>query len=223
MKKLFAFSLVLRFSALAFGQSLPPSNAERKLQITVRVHNNVHMPPDELARAEQVATQILRQAGVRAVWLDCSTTVATGQRQPLCDRTPEPTDLFLDFDEQIQSWSPNLRENSLGFALIPGGGGQGDRAFISSPRVQKTARRFATSSAIILGLAAAHEIGHLLMDSGDHSASGLMRASWDVEDIRRAAQGDLQFTDDQVKKLHAGLFARMTHQNVAQVEVAVSR
>jgi hypothetical protein len=223
MKKLFAFSLVLSFSALAFGQSLPPSNAERNLQITVRVDNRVHVPPDELARAEMVATQILRLAGVRAVWLDCSTTVATGQRQPLCDRPPEPTDLFLDFDEEIQSWSPNMRENTLGFALIPGGDRQGDRAYISSPHVHKTATRFATSSAMILGLAAAHEIGHLLMGSSDHSPSGIMRAGWDVEDIRRAAQGDLQFTNDQVKKLRAGLFERMTHQNVAQAEAAVSR
>src|SRR5216683_589052 len=77
----------------AGGSSL--SGKESDLQIAVRVQNNVHMQPDILARAELVATQILRQAGVRAVWFDCSTTVATGQHQPLCDRAPEPTDLFL--------------------------------------------------------------------------------------------------------------------------------
>ena len=196
----------------AGGSSL--SGKESDLQIVVRVQNNVHMQPDILARAELVATQILRQAGVRAVWFDCSTTVARGQRQPLCDRAPEPTDLFLNFEEDIQSFSPNLRDNTLGFALIPAGVGQGDRAYISDRRVHIMARRFATSPAMILGLAAAHEIGHLLMNSRDHSASGLMRAGWDVNDLRRAAQGDLRFTEDQVKKLHAGLCARMTHQSM---------
>ena len=214
---LLTLGLILTEEFTGLGRSAaggsPPSRTESNLQIVVRVHNNVHMQPDILARAEVVATQILRKAGVWAVWLDCSTTVAAGHKQPLCDRTPEPTDLFLDFDEEIQSLSPDLGGNALGFAAIPRGG-QGDRAYISSARVHNTARRFGESSAMIFGLAAAHEIGHLLMDSGDHSPWGLMRAGWDANDLSRAAKGDLLFTNDQVKKIHAGLSARMTHQRL---------
>jgi hypothetical protein len=226
-RRLLMLGLILTEGLTGLGRSAaggsPPSRTESDLQIAVRVHNNVQMQPDILARAELVATQILRQAGVRAIWFDCSTMVATVQRQPLCDRPPERTDLFLDFDEEIQSLSPNMRGNTLGFALIPGGGGQGDRAYISDRRVHITARRFETSSAMILGLAAAHEIGHLLMDSGDHSPSGLMRAGWDIKDIRHAAKGDLRFTQDQVKQVHAGALARMTLQNAPKVEAAVYR
>ena len=76
---------------------------------------------------------------------------------------------------------------------------------------------------MILGLAAAHEIGHLLMNSRDHSASGLMRAGWDVNDLRRATQGDLRFTDNELKQIHAGALTRMTQQNAAQVEAAIYR
>jgi len=227
LRWLLPLGLILTEGLTGFGRSAAcgsrPSKTESDIQITVRVDNNVHIQADTLVQAELVATKILSQAGVRAVWFDCSATVARDQRQPLCDRPPEPTDLFLDFVEEIQAFSPNLNESTLGFALIPGDDGQGERAYISAPRVQATARWFAASSTMVLGLAAAHEIGHLLMNSRDHSASGVMRADWDVNDLRRAAQGDLQFTKDQVKKLHAGLFARMTHQNIAQVERAVSR
>src|SRR5512135_3725467 len=99
MKRLFAFSLLLSSGALAFGQSLPPSNAERNLQITVWVANRVHMPPRSLAQVEQVATQILRRAGVQAAWLDC-TIVAAGHLQPACDHPFRPTDLSLNFVEE---------------------------------------------------------------------------------------------------------------------------
>jgi len=193
-----------------------PSRTERDIQITIRIHNNVNIQADTLVQAELVATQILSQAGVRTVWFDCSATVATDQRQPLCDRPPEPTDLLLDFDKEIQAFSPNLRESTLGFALIPGDRGQGERAYVSVSRVQTTARRFAASSTMILGLAAAHEIGHLLMDSGDHSASGLMRAGWDGNDIRHAMQGDLRFAGNQLKQVRAGAITRHTASSYIQ-------
>ena len=224
---LLTLGLILTEGFTGLGNSAaagsPPSRTERELQITVRVDNRVHISPDELARAEQVAGQILRQAGVQAHWLDCSITIPTDQWQPVCDRPLGPTDFMLSFVEQVQSLSPRVRENTLGFAMVPEGGGQGDRAYISNRHAHNTAGRCERSVEIILGLTAAHEIGHLLMNSGEHSPAGLMRAGWDAEDFGRAARGDLQFTHDQVKKLHAGLLARMTQQNAAQVEAAVYR
>lgn len=213
MKKLFAFSLLLSSSALAFGQSLPPSNAERNLQITVWVSNRVHMPPRNLAQVEQVATQILRRAGVQAVWLDC-TMVAAGHPQPACDHPFGPTDLSLKFVEEIQSLSPKMKGITLGLTLGADGGGRGDKAYaayiyISNRRAHDVATECEASAEMVLGLAAVHEIGHLLTGSGEHSRSGLMRAQWDAKDLERAARGDLQFTDNQVKKLHAGVLARM--------------
>jgi hypothetical protein len=225
LRWLLPLGLTLTVGFTGLGQTAAggsrPSRTERDIRIRVRIHNNVNIQADTLVQAELVATQILSQAGVRTVWFDCSATNATDQRPPLCDRPPAPTDLLLDFDKEIQAFSPNLRESTLGFALIPGGGGQGERAYVSVSRVQITARRFTASSTMILGLAAAHEIGHLLMDSGDHSASGLMRAGWDVNDIRLATQGDLRFAGNQLKKVRAGAITRMTRQNATQVEAAV--
>jgi hypothetical protein len=178
------------------------------VQITLRVSNRVHMPADKLAKTEAVTTQILRQAGVQVVWLDCTTRGANDEPLSACDRAMGQRDLILNFVDEIRSLSHNMKEETLGFAMVPGGDEQGNRAYISIYLARNAAREFVTSTEMILGLAAAHEIGHLLMGSGEHSRSGVMRARWDAKDVILAAKDDLRFTDDQVKKVHAGAVAR---------------
>jgi hypothetical protein len=178
------------------------------VQITVRVSNRVHLSADKLAQTEFVTTQILRQARVRVVWLDCTLTGASDEPLPACDRAMGQTDLVLNFVDEIRSLSSNMKEETLGFAMVPGGGELGNRAYISIHLARNAAREFVTSTEIILGIAAAHEIGHLLMGSGEHSRSGVMRARWEAKDIILAAKADLRFTDDQVEKVHAGAVAR---------------
>jgi hypothetical protein len=216
MKALFGYllelSLLLSPSASAFGQSLAASSTERHAQITVRISNRVHLPADSLGQIEQVATQILGKAGVQAVWLDCSDILATYERQPDCDRPVGPTDFTLIFVEEIPSWSRRVSHTTLGFALVPDDGSPGDRAFISNHRAHDATEWLNASPETILGLAAAHEIGHLLMGSSTHSFSGLMRAQWDAKDLVRARQGGLRFTNDQVKRVNAGVLARMAQQ-----------
>jgi hypothetical protein len=181
---------------------------EGNVQITVHVFNRVHMPAGRLDQTEVVTTQILRRAGVQVVWLDCRMTGANDEPLPACDRAMGPTDLTLNFVDEIRSLSSKMKEETLGFAMVPGDGEQGNRAYISIQRARDMARECVTPIEIILGLAAAHEIGHLLMGSGEHSSAGVMRARWDVKDLILAAKGDLRFTDDQVKKLHASAVAR---------------
>ena len=214
-------SLLLSPSASAFGQSLAASSTERHAQITVRISNRVHLPADSLAQIEQVATQILRKAGVQAFWLDCSIMFPTDQRQPDCDRPVGPTDFTLIFVEEIPSLSPRVSHTTLGFALVPDDGGPGDRAFISNHRAHDTAEWLEASPEMILGLSAAHEIGHLLMGSGKHSRSGLMRAQWDAKDLERARQGGLRFTNDEGKQVNAGALARMAQKTTVERGLSV--
>ncbi len=46
---------------------------------------------------------------------------------------------------------------------------------------------------VILGHAAAHEIGHLLLGSNSHSPQGLMRARWSRQDLQNAGIGQSSF------------------------------
>ena len=57
-------------------------------------------------------------------------------------------------------------------------------------RVQQLAKQGISSVAQILGHAAAHEIGHLLLATMKHFPTGIMRANWEQEDFWRMAKGD---------------------------------
>jgi hypothetical protein len=225
MKKLFGYflelALLVSLSSSSFGQSLVTQSAEFHPQITVRVYNRVLMPPDRLAEAEQVGAKILRRAEVQTVWLDC--TVATGQWPSDCDNPLGPTDFLLQFVEEIQSLSPQTTGHSLGFAALPDNGLQADRAYISYHRAHDSASRCRVKLGLVLGVAAAHEIGHMLMGSNEHSRSGLMQAQVGPKDMQRAERSDLLFTDDQVKQIRVSVLARIAQFNVPQVEAAIPR
>ena len=49
----------------------------------------------------------------------------------------------------------------------------------------------------ILGNVMAHELGHLLLGSNSHAGTGIMRAHWQGEELRRLSQGGLWFTNEQ--------------------------
>jgi hypothetical protein len=54
----------------------------------------------------------------------------------------------------------------------------------------------------VLGHVVAHELGHLLLGRGTHSAAGLMRADLDTN---LAVQGRLLFTDAEARAIRAAL------------------
>ena len=61
------------------------------------------------------------------------------------------------------------------------------------------------SDASLLGVAIAHEIGHLLLPYGSHSPSGLMQADWDDRQFVLARARLLRFTAQQAKQIRAHL------------------
>jgi hypothetical protein len=46
----------------------------------------------------------------------------------------------------------------------------------------------------MLGHAMAHEIGHVLLGSTEHSPDGIMKARWSTTDYQKAAKGYMKFT-----------------------------
>ena len=57
----------------------------------------------------------------------------------------------------------------------------------------------------LLGHVMAHELGHLLLPHGAHSAAGLMRPALDRAQVRAAIAGLLTFTPDQAALIRARL------------------
>jgi len=61
---------------------------------------------------------------------------------------------------------------------------------------------------VLLAHVLAHEIGHILQVTDGHSASGVMKRSWDRNDFARMAHQPLPFTDFDIQQIRRGLDAR---------------
>lgn len=79
--------------------------------------------------------------------------------------------------------------------------GRGSMASIFHYRVKELAERGMVSHCQALGHAMAHEIGHLLLGTAEHSSRGIMRARWEREDLRDAARRCLVFDPQQAERI----------------------
>jgi len=175
--------------------------------ITVRIHDYVGVAPKTLEHAEELTSEILREAGVAVIWLECY-PVPVEKRQPTCDLPSGPLGFVLNLVDQIQCLSPNLREIAMGVALIPPDGSEGHRAFLSIHQAQGAAHEYSMPLEVVLGLGAAHELGHLLLGENAHTASGLMKARWGANELKNWSRRNLSFTPQQAERIQANLRRR---------------
>jgi hypothetical protein len=64
--------------------------------------------------------------------------------------------------------------------------------------VNRIAEGYAVSPSIVLGVAIAHELGHLVI-SKEHTAVGIMQPYLNQSDFRDAREGRLLFTSEQAE------------------------
>jgi hypothetical protein len=74
---------------------------------------------------------------------------------------------------------------SMGFSLVGTPGAAPFLATVYVDRAESVARGAGIDPRRVLGLAIAHEIGHVLLNSNSHAPSGLMRADWSRTELRR--------------------------------------
>jgi hypothetical protein len=177
-------------TALLTTSSESPA-AER---LVVRTYNNARVTAAELTEARGVASAILEGARLQTVWRDCATAA--------CDDAPGPRELIV----RIVAAPQGIVADSLGCALIDLQDGAGTLATIYSDRINVVAFRTGVNAGTLLGRAVAHEIGHLLLGTARHSASGLMRALWSDRELQRPGRADWTFGPEEVASI-AGRFA----------------
>ena len=87
----------------------------------------------------------------------------------------------------------------------PGAGGDSDDeriAYVLSDQVEQLSRTRGTDMAAVLGVAIAHELGHLLLPSHVHTTDGLMRKDWTRRDFQNARRAS-PFTPEQATDVRA--------------------
>ena len=123
--------------------------------ITVQVYKWARVSPAALEKGQAVAGEIFKEAGVELRWAECP-----------CGARPEAMTLSLRIISKLfGSTRSQFRSDHLGFAAVSKQGGE--LATIFYDRIESVGKGGDLTS--LLGLATAHELGHLLLGSeGTH-------------------------------------------------------
>jgi hypothetical protein len=192
-KRSWQFTMVV----LAGGLGLVPSFAradEPNPRIGIRIEDRNGRCAASLARAQSIAGNIYRQAGVTLQWaMDEAPTAHRRLTVIIITSATAPAGLALD---------------AMGVAPTPGDGSRGTTAFVFSDRVAAFASAYRLAESDVLASALAHEIGHLLLPPNAHTAHGIMRASWRPAFFPPAAPGIAGFPPEQARLLRLRALSR---------------
>ena len=211
--------LVLTVDFTVAGPSNQDEQMGQKPIINLYVYNYARVPESTLKEAENQMAKIFHKIGVETRLLRFP-VFSQEEQLEFANRRPQASP-GLDLRISIL---PRLRAKPLVEEL-----GLNDRIFGVSLRTEDQPGQLAyvfyyhvndfahkndliQHKARILGLAIAHEMGHLLLPHNAHSDTGIMRATWDREDLRRGANGKLLFSQKEAELICSGLIRRVKEQ-----------
>jgi len=189
--------LGLALGVLSSGQNL-----------TIRLYNLANAPARTIGQASAIAGEMLAQAGVAVTWEAGPQDSLEGR---LTDMSTGPT--ITDTRDYlvasvVKGTPAAFAPGALGYSLPMAR--QGAHAMIFYDRIEKLSLslQVGPDTAIFLGAAIAHEIGHVLLGSTEHSARGVMKARWGPAEFRELACKDLRFVSIDVLRLRMALSGR---------------
>ncbi len=201
---------VVALTIASGAKAQPPVREDTELAptITVYVYNLAQVSRKSLAVAEAEASRIFLKAGVRTKWVDCPLSSAEKARFPDCRLESGRNHLVLKIFPDFSSRRLGLRAQNLGFCPASEESGPGSETALAYNRIKDLARSWDTDARQVLGFAAAHELGHLLLRMSGHARAGIMRAVWNPDDLQRATRGELVFTPEQAGLIRAAAWTR---------------
>lgn len=177
---------------IALAALASPLAAQTRL--TINLYDSTTLRASDRQAMKQETSKILQQAGLEVEWVECE---LAGQplNQPECARPLGAGRLML----QLAPGSNKKNAKATGMALIQPG--LSVFACLYPDRVKDLAKDANWDFAELLGHAAAHELGHLLLESNNHSPAGIMRARWETSDLRLLSHSGLIFLSGQLDSL----------------------
>lgn len=171
--------------------------------LTIRLYDLAHTSAGTVERATATAGRLLAEAGVNAIWEQGAPDSQEGR---LADWTPAlvPDQRGYLVVRLLQGPPDDRPEADLGYALPSVW--QGAHVTIYFDRVEKLFFRTKGMPRIgsLVGGVMAHEIGHILLGSAEHSPQGVMKAHWGLEEFRLLSCKKLHFTPEDATALRAG-------------------
>lgn len=176
----------------------------------IRVFNLAHVPHRDLLQAEAEVTRIFAAAGMDARWADGSVDDSASLRTDFSLNNSSPTGCMVtrhvrELHLQLLARAPRgVASGILGFSLPCAAFGIDSTIFIDHCEgvIHQTPASFST----VLGYAMAHELGHVLLRSNEHSRTGLMCAIWDKNAWLRAMTSDIPIDRQRARRMRMELF-----------------
>jgi ACT domain-containing protein len=162
-----------------------PIYAQAQEKVTVYVQQDAVVHGRVLIGAEDVASQLFAEAGVRIKWCYGHTTRDT---------------ISIEFSERTPR---DFRPGSMAFALPY----EGVHITVFFDRISKST--VAGLVPTVLGHVLAHEITHVIQRIDRHSETGVMKAHWTNSDLDKMVSRRLFFSAEDVELIQRGLSARV--------------
>jgi hypothetical protein len=195
-----------------------PARSQPDLRFSVRVYDYVQLPPGSLHAAESGARRIFNASGVDVVWLAC--LEVSSQSQPGVDQDCVGPYGGTTVVLRIVSEPPSAKATASDAVF---GAAMGSAvASVFYGRLTELTHDFRGNDSEIpafLGIAVAHELGHLLLGPASHSPTGVMCANWDWSRLHAALMGQLFFTAPQSREIRKEVLARTT---AGQCQLAIA-
>jgi hypothetical protein len=202
-----AAMLTMAGASLYAGQSA----VAQKATVTVHLYDLVDISRHTLDAAAREAARVLATADVEVVWQQGSSGAPEAHESDQSASTGvwrQPFDARDYLVVRIVRGPPaRSLPGALGFALPHARSGA--QATVFYDRIEPVGRSGVISVSVLLGHAMAHEIGHVLLGTTEHSPDGIMKARWGRLDYQRAAMGSLGFTPSQRAAIREQRLARL--------------
>lgn len=162
-------------AVLTAGVTAPePAAAGSGPTVVLHVTDYAQVSRSDLAEAEELATGIYREAGVRTIWIE-------GAAATVLADDAFHVDVILLSKEMV---AQKCRLDAIPDAAFGAATQSPRRAYIFYPRIAGHAARTQGAISRLLAGLLAHEIGHVLLPANGHSTSGVMRGTWDGRIVR---------------------------------------
>ena len=193
------------------GISLVPilsaAEATEDPRLVIRFHDSTGAPRESIDAAGQETVRILSDAGIGAIWVDCSGDLFDPGAEKTCSRPAGPLDVVFKILPHPGE-AHGLSQETTGFSVVPNDGTPGVLAGVFLDRVLLIGRSARTWTFQIVGLLAAHEIGHLLLGTNSHSRAGIMRSELSDMTLRGTSWGHLRFSRSEANRMRDALRRR---------------
>jgi hypothetical protein len=181
----------------------PVGDGNTPPQIQVRVYNAGVVPAAVQAAAMRAAAMTLAAAGVGTSWQTCGEAPDSASSTH-CETPLGLSELSVRF-VNLPGTASAHGELPLGYSLVDTNTGAGKLATIYVDRVHWLAMEAGADMPTLVGLALAHEIGHLLLGTNAHARAGLMRAIWSRTELQRGQAADWRFGRSEAARMRASV------------------